>query len=214
VIVRNTGSKGDKILFLRQFLRNPLTVGAVAPSSRRLSRAMVAGLHHGPGACVAEFGPGTGSFTASIAATLAPSARYLGIERNAVFAERLGRKFPDLRFVCGSVENVLELVRDRLLLPLDAVISGLPFASFSRVVTNSILDGLHASLRDGGTFTTFEYVHTYGLPSTFRFRREMRRRFGAPVSRKLVAGNLPAALVLRWRKTAAGESPALCPRLI
>jgi phosphatidylethanolamine/phosphatidyl-N-methylethanolamine N-methyltransferase len=167
---------------------------------------MVAGLAHGPGACVVEFGPGTGSFTASIAATMAPTARYLGIERNAAFAERLGRKFPELSFVCGSVEDVFEFVGDRRLLPLDAVISGLPFASFSRSVMLSILDGLHASLREGGTFTTFAYVHTYGLPATVRFRREMRRRFGAPVSCKLVATNLPAALVLRWRKTAEGAA--------
>jgi hypothetical protein len=33
----------------------------------------------------------------------------------------------------------------------------------------------------------------------------MRRRFGPPVSRKLVPMNLPTAFVLRWRKKAGGR---------
>ena len=192
-------------MFLRRFLLSPLTVGAIAPSSRFLSRAMVAGLESGEWCRVAEFGPGTGSFTSVLAATLPPGARYLGIERDPVFTEGLRRRFPELSFTCDSVENVLEVARACGLLPLDAVISGLPFTSLPRPATRSILDGLAGALRDGGTFTTFQYVHTFGFPAAIEFRREMRRRFGPPVSRKFVPVNLPTAFVLRWRKKAAGD---------
>lgn len=202
--VESTGFGAEGLLFLRQFLRSPRTVGAIAPSSRFLSRAMVAGLESAEGCNVAEFGPGTGSFTAVLAATLPPGARYLGIERDSVFTAGLRRRFPGLSFVCDSVENILEVARASCLLPLDAVISGLPFASLPRSVTRSILDGLAGALRDGGSFTTFQYVHAFGFPAAIQFRREMRCRFGPPVSRKFVPMNLPTAFVLRWRKKAAG----------
>lgn len=203
-----TGFVPEGLLFLRRFLLSPRTVGAIAPSSRFLSRAMVAGLESGEECRMVEFGPGTGSFTAVLAAALPPGARYLGIERDPVFTEGLRQRFPGLSFACDSVENLLEVARVHCLLPLDAVISGLPFAGLSRPATRSILDGLAGALRDGGTFTTFQYVHAFGLPGAIAFRREMSRRFGPPVLWKLVAVNLPTAFVLRWRKKASGDMPS------
>ena len=56
----------DAIRFFLAFLSNPSTVGAMAPSSRALSRAMCAGLEIGEDELVLEFGPGTGPFTEQI----------------------------------------------------------------------------------------------------------------------------------------------------
>src|SRR5690606_17594442 len=47
--------------FFLNWLQNPLTVGAVAPSGRELARLMTAGL--APGARVVELGAGTGTLT-------------------------------------------------------------------------------------------------------------------------------------------------------
>jgi phospholipid N-methyltransferase len=56
---------GDTFRFIRQFLRTPGSIGAVAPSSKYLAKAMVAGVVLEPGQRLLEFGPGTGPFTAA-----------------------------------------------------------------------------------------------------------------------------------------------------
>ena len=51
------------LLFARRWLKDPMKVGAVAPSSPVLARAMVKALDLEPGQTCLEIGPGTGAFT-------------------------------------------------------------------------------------------------------------------------------------------------------
>ena len=78
--------------------------------------------------------------------------------------------------------------------------SGLPFASLPVSSARAIVDAIVSSLRVGGTFTTFQYVHAYGFPSAVTVRQTLTREMGSSPARTLVLGNLPPALVLRWRK--------------
>lgn len=188
-------------VFLKKFLESPGTVGAIAPSSRFLARKMLSSLEWGDGVRVIEFGPGTGPFTRAILERLPPSGRYLGIERDQDFVDLLEGRFPGGEFVCESVENVESILSKRGLLPVDHVVSGLPFASLGRELIERILDALDVSLRDGGTFSTFQYLHAVGLPSARYFRREMKSRFGRVHSRRVEFRNLPPAFVFSWKKT-------------
>ena len=57
----------DGLGFFGNFLKNPTSVGAVLPSSRYLSRALVGDLSHlQEGDLVLEYGPGTGPMTSVI----------------------------------------------------------------------------------------------------------------------------------------------------
>jgi phospholipid N-methyltransferase len=67
-------------------------------------------------------------------------------------------------------------------------------------MTSRILDGIAKSLRAGGTFTTFQYVHAYGLPAAISFRRKMNAKMRTSPSRSLVIRNVPPAWVLTWHK--------------
>ena len=64
----------DHRLFLSHFRKSPRTVGAIAPSSQRLARAMLDGLTLEPGSRVVELGPGTGAIKREIARRLPPGA--------------------------------------------------------------------------------------------------------------------------------------------
>ncbi len=189
--------------FLSRFLADPRAVGAIAPSSRYLARRMIQDIHWAPGVRIVEFGPGTGPFTRAIQAALPAGGRYLGIERDGPMVEVLRQRFPRLDIEHGSVESLLELAGARGLLPLDHVVSGLPFASLPAPVTERVIGETFEALKPGGTFTTFQYVHSFPLPPAIAFRRRMRDRFG-PVHRWTgEARNLPPALVLTWRKPGA-----------
>lgn len=75
-------------LFGREWLRAPLRVGAVAPSSARLADAMTQGLAAtcGPGL---ELGPGTGVFKAALLRRGIPAAQVAVIEASESFAGAL-----------------------------------------------------------------------------------------------------------------------------
>ena len=190
----------EHLLFLGRFLRHPRTVGAIAPSSPRLASRMIAGLELAGGVRVAELGPGTGSFTAEIAARLPAGGRCLAVERDETFAGRLDGRWSGVECVADGAERLAALAGARDLLPLDHIVSGLPFASLPTDTTRLVMDAIRDTLKPGGTFTTFQYLHAYWLPPAVSFRRAMTERMGSEPSRALVFGNLPSAFVLRWRR--------------
>ena len=191
----------DHRLFLSHFRKSPRTVGAIAPSSQRLARTMLDGLHLPSGVRVVELGPGTGAVTGEIARRLPHDAACLAIDINPEFSALVGARWPQIESVCDRAERLVEIARVRGLLPIDHIISGLPFASLPLATARAIVEAIVGSLRDGGTFTTFQYAHAYGFPSAASVRTTLTKRMGNGPSRSFVIGNLPPALVLRWTKS-------------
>jgi phospholipid N-methyltransferase len=192
----------DHLQLLGKFLRHPRTVGAVAPSSAILARAMVRGV----GSCrderIVELGPGTGSFTRAIVGQLGLGGRILAIDVDQAFVDGIHHRWPTVDCVCASAEMLPELAATRGMMPVDRIISGLPFASLPEPITHGILAAIEHALKPGGEFTTFQYVHAYRLPPAVAFRRELTRRLGAPPSELLVMRNVPPARVLSWTRRA------------
>jgi phospholipid N-methyltransferase len=164
---------------------------------------MVEGLDLEPNVRVVELGPGTGSVTGEIARRLPQASTCLAIDVNPDFSARVGMRWPAIASICDRAERLVDIARERRLLPIDHIVSGLPFASLPGDTARAIVDAIVSSLRPGGTFTTFQYVHAYGFRSAVDVRRTLTRRMGAAPTRQLVVGNLPPALVLRWTKAAS-----------
>ena len=188
----------EHLLFLRALLRNPRSVGAIAPSSLYLARRMVMGIAGAEQ--IIELGPGTGVFTREIVGRVGPGCRVLAVEVNRAFVERLQRVWPQVDCVCASAETLPALAAARGMSGVDHIISGLPFASLPAETTRRILDGVHETLRVGGTFTTFQYVHAYVMTAAASFRRELSARLGSGPHSHLVVRNVPPAFVLTWRR--------------
>lgn len=190
----------DGLGFFGSFLKNPTSVGAVVPSSRFLSRALVGSLDHiQEGELVVEYGPGTGPMTAVIKERLPWNARYLGIELHSEFHELLCGRFSGMDFHLGSAGDVQQILADRGLPRPVRVISGLPFASLPTQVQDSVVDGLVWALEDSECdFRTFQYVHAYGMKSARRFRSRMSERFKAFERIGPIVRNVPPAFVLRY----------------
>ena len=190
----------DGVAFFGNFLKNPTSIGAVLPSSRFLSRALVGSLDHlRDGELVVEFGPGTGPASAVIQQRLPRNARYLGIELQQEFHELLSDSFPDLDFHHGSAGDLQQILTDRGLPRPSRIISGLPFASLPVSVQDSVVDGLAWALKDSDCdFRTFQYVHAYQMKSARRFRARMAERFESFERIGPVVCNVPPAFILRY----------------
>jgi phosphatidylethanolamine/phosphatidyl-N-methylethanolamine N-methyltransferase len=194
-----TGLREHVFLFSR-FLRSPRTVGALTASSRALAVAMVDGLDLQRPGHVVELGPGTGVFTAAIAERLGKETRFLAVDIDLAFVQQIRKRWPAIECVCASAERLDELVAAREMFPIDHIVSGLPFVSLPPAMTKQVLESVAAVLRPGGTFTTFQYLHGYGLPQAASFRRAMTARMGVEPITRLVVRNVPPAIVMTWRK--------------
>ena len=189
----------ERLGFFGRFLKNPTSVGAVLPSSRYLSRALVGHLDLGPGELVVEFGPGTGPATAVIASLLPPHAKYLGIELDERFHRQLTEHFPKLQFHRGSAADIRAILADRGLPKPSRIVCGLPFASLPPAVQDGVVDGITWSLQGHeADFRTFQYVHAYGMRAARRFRSLMQERFTGFERIGPIVRNVPPAYVLRY----------------
>lgn len=198
-----TGLREHVFLFSR-FLRSPRTVGALTASSRALAEAMVDGLDLSQPSRIAELGPGTGALTATIVDRLGADTRFLAVDIDPAFVAQIQRRWPTIECVCASAERLDVLATDRDMLPLDHIVSGLPFVSLPPPMTKQILQSVATALKPGGTFTTFQYLHGYSLPQAASFRRAMSTRMHQQPVVRLVLRNFPPAVVLTWKK---GDGP-------
>lgn len=192
----------SSIGFLKQFLTSPKSIGAIAPSSRGLARSMTDWIDWPRVRNAVEVGPGTGAFTRTILRRMNDDAHFFMIELNGSFARKLTRQFPGITVYLDSVENLADCCDREGIARVDAVLCGLPWASFSPDLQDRCLDAITRSLRPGGQFVTFAYLHGLVLPSAKRFRAKLGEHF-ASIERSPVRWmNLPPAFVYRCRTAA------------
>ena len=168
---RPTG--GPTIQFLRGFIKHPVMVGSIIPSSKMLIDKMLAPVDWGNCKLFVEYGPGVGTFTQHILERLAPDAILLTIDTNPDFTEYLNSKFTDsrLRAVTGSAADVRQIMVDIGFEQADYVLSGLPFSTLPPGVGAKIAQETAEVLRPGGAFLVYQFspkVRTFITP---HFRR-------------------------------------------
>ncbi|MHC4996253.1 MAG: class I SAM-dependent methyltransferase [Planctomycetota bacterium] len=188
----------DSISFLGAVMRNPTRVGAIAPSSPALARAMTDGLELTSFKTVVELGPGTGPFTQRLAEVMPDHARYLGIERDPKLVNLLRQRLPAMRVAHGSAEDMRQHLHDADLSDVGVILSGLPFASLPGVVQDGVIEAVEDLMAPGVVFRTFQYVHAWPLPTARRFRERMDGRLGSHTLSRPVLRNMPPAYVLTW----------------
>jgi phosphatidylethanolamine/phosphatidyl-N-methylethanolamine N-methyltransferase len=186
-------ASSESMHFFRAWLRDPLRVASVTPSSEALAQVMTRELEDGP---ILELGPGTGAFTRAILARGIAEEHLTLIESEARFAALLGRHFPLARIVGIDAAHLAhhDLFEGA---PLAAVISGLPVLSMPDDKVADILAGAFAHLREGGAF--YQFTYTFVCP----IRRRVLDRLGlAAEPSGWTVRNLPPAKVYRITRRA------------
>lgn len=188
------------MLFLKEAVFAPQTTGAIAPSSRHLARLIVekAGV---PGARrILELGPGTGVFTEQILRAKSKEARFVALERNENFAERLRNRFPNTSIVQGCATQLPAHAAEHEVHAAESIVSGLPWTIFDPALQLKILEGVHHVLGSTGVFATFAYFGPHWLPGGQNFRKTLRGIFPSVRTSQVVLRNLPPAFVYYCRK--------------
>lgn len=180
--------------FLRSFVQDHKTVGAVRETSRGVARRIckLAGVANS--ARIAEFGCGTGPITKVVLQYMPEDAILWGYEVHQPFVEHLKSTIRDPRFHLfeESATRIVDHRREAELPPFDAIISTIPFSYLSHQQTAEILQAVIDSLSDDGTFVALQYHPTYLPP--------LLREYFDSVTRDVYLWNLPPANLFTARQ--------------
>ena len=195
---RDRRSPSPQWHFLRGFLKNPVMVGSIIPSSRVLIEKMLAPVDWPNTKLFVEYGPGVGTFTRPVLDKLGPDAKLVTIDTNPDFTHYLKDSIDDPRLIAvtGSAADVAKILADNGLGSADYVLSGLPFSTLPPGVGDDIAQATAAVIRPGGAFLVYQFS-----PKV----RDFIKPHFAPIKRGFEWINVPPA-VLFWAYK--GESEA------
>lgn len=179
--------------FIKEFIKNPKYIGAVAPSSKYLAEKMIEDIHFEECNCIIEYGPGTGVFTEKLIARKKENTLLLVFENNKEFYEELCKMYgykENVIVINDGAENIKKYLKKYNIEQVDYIVSGLPFTVLPLSITNAILKNTRDILSDEGEFITFQYS---------LLKKNMIENYFNKVKVKKAMINLPPAYVLKCR---------------
>jgi phospholipid N-methyltransferase len=184
----NGHKRHSRLLFAREFLKHPILLGSVVPSSRFLVDRLLRQVDWPATRVLVEYGPGVGAFTAEILRRLRPDATLVAIEASPEFVRDLRHSYCDRRLavVHNSAAEVLRVLDGLELETADVIVSGIPFSTIRHEERERILRESKLALRPGGRFLAYQF--------SGKLRADLERVFG-PVEHDLEPLNvLPARI--------------------
>lgn len=165
-------------MFVKGFIKHPVMVGSIVPSSSLLIANMLSPVKWDETKLFVEYGPGVGTFCRPVLERMKGNATLIAIDTNPDFIDYLKRDIADSRFkpVLGSAADVEAIVAAHGFTHADHVLSGLPFSTLPAGVGPAIAAGTYSVLKPGGTFLVYQYrkkVRDFLAPHFARIDGEM-----------------------------------------
>ncbi|MCQ8782248.1 class I SAM-dependent methyltransferase [Mangrovibrevibacter kandeliae] len=151
---------GDFARFFGTWVRHPLKMGAVAPSSPAYCRTMVESATTHLDGPVLELGPGLGVVTRSLIEKGVAPERITSIEYDPEFARELQRRFPRVDVICGDGLDLSKTLADRLGLRYAAVLFAIPILNMPQKQRQALFTRYFDRLLPGGNVTQLSYLWT------------------------------------------------------
>jgi phospholipid N-methyltransferase len=180
--------------FILEYFKHPLRIGAVAPSGKRLSQKMMEPVDFSSASVIVEYGPGTGSFTKELVKRRNDGTVLLLIEQNERFCKELEQMYgniKDVHIINGYAQDVGLYLKEYGFDKADFIVSGLPFTTLPRDISDKILTATGTALGDTGKFITFQYSLV---------KRSFFEKYFCIIDRLKENRNLPPAYVFVMQK--------------
>jgi phosphatidylethanolamine/phosphatidyl-N-methylethanolamine N-methyltransferase len=155
----------EGLQFLRGLIASPRGVGAIAPSSPALSRAVAAEVDPDRDGPVLELGPGTGAITKELLERGIAPERLTLIEYDLEFVKLLKERFPELRVLKGDGFEFERSIGNHAAEDYAAIVSGMPLLNFSNAKRRALIETALRRLRRGAPFVQFSYGFLPPLPA-------------------------------------------------
>ncbi len=143
--------------FFQEFLKHPLQIGSIIPSSRFLERRLLEVSGIASAKTIVELGSGTGGTTRAILNGMPQHARLLSIEINPHLYASVSR-ISDDRLI-AHLGNACELKKILFMYDMghpDVVISGIPFSTMSHRTGSQVIEAISSLLSPNGRFVAYQ----------------------------------------------------------
>ena len=146
-------------VFFKGFVKHPVMVGSIIPSSRFTITKMLAPVKWDECDLFVEYGPGVGTFCRPVLERLRGDGSLIVIDTNPDFIDYLRKTIRDSRFtaVLGSAADVEAIVKTHGHDHADYVLSGLPFSTLPDGIGPAIAAATHRVIRPGGAFLVYQF---------------------------------------------------------
>lgn len=152
----------DAVTFFTSWLRSPIRLASVTPSSAATAALIAREIDQKTGAVV-ELGPGTGPFTRALIDRGVAEQDLILVESFPEFARRLREEFPRARVLEMDAVRLSELHAEAR--AIGAVVSGLGLSLMQPQAVVAILEGAFGLLRPDGAFFQLSYHPRCPVPN-------------------------------------------------
>ena len=187
-------SRSETLLFLKRWIRHPIRLGAVIPSSPALTGLVARNVELRPGGIVLELGGGTGRLTRKLLDSGIPEDKLYVLELDPELCAYLKNALPNVNVIQGDACDLPKLIPKKYIGKVSTVISGMPMTTMPIEVQRKIIDASFSVMDDKGDLLQYTYRPISPLPAA---------RLGLVKQRVGVTfRNLPPATVWRYQKAA------------
>lgn len=178
--------------FIREWIREPGAVGAIAPTGKATARTMASHAPLDSELPVLELGPGTGAVTTAILERGIPAEKLVSIEYSKEFYDYLKGRFPGVNFINGDALDLAATLAPTPWRRFSAVICAVPLLNLAKPARIRLIqDGL-SLVEPGAPFVQLCYGPRAPAP-------EVKGQFVVESS-DWVMKNVPPARVFVYRR--------------
>lgn len=158
----------EKLLFFSTFVKHPMEVGSVVPSSKFLIEELMKNIDFENAKYIVEYGPGTGCITLQILKRARKDAKILCFETNRKFYNYLKKNITDKRAIMinDSAENIKKYLKKLDIPEVDYIVSAMPFSTLPKRKKSIIIEETKNTLENKDKFILYQY--TNGLNSLLK----------------------------------------------
>ncbi|KQT85299.1 methyltransferase domain-containing protein [Aurantimonas sp. Leaf443] len=191
-----TEGGGDFARFFANWIRHPVKMGAVAPSSRAYCAMMVRNATTHLDGPILELGPGLGVVTRALLEAGVDPARITSVEYDKDFAATLQKRFPAVNVVQGDGFDLDRTLPHHVGTRYAAILFAIPILNFPQAERQRFFTDYAARLVPGGNITQLSYLWSAPV-------KPVPGAFGVRAS-PIVWNNVPPARVWIYDKAGAG----------
>jgi phosphatidylethanolamine/phosphatidyl-N-methylethanolamine N-methyltransferase len=152
------------LLFLSSLLNNPLKVGALAPSSPKLSQLMASRVDPDKSP-VLEIGAGTGVITRALLRKGISPEQLCVIEQDPSLAAFLRRTFPNVCVRRGEALDASYILAEEAIGKVNTVVSSVPLRNLPMADQIETVQAMMSALARGGQLIQFTYAAGCPIPN-------------------------------------------------
>lgn len=147
----------DNLRFWRALIARPKQVGAVAPSSRALARAIADEVDPSRAGPVLELGPGTGVITEALLERGVVRDRLTLVEYDPDFAAAIAARFHGVHVIQGDAFDLTRTLGSKSSEHFSAIVSGIPLLNFPLIHRMAYVEAWMRRLLPGAPLIQFSY---------------------------------------------------------